>query len=60
MKVIRTLGSERVYLFEDGEKVPFGDKARFKQKRAGNKIVDIKPEEKKPRKWGRKKKGDQK
>ncbi len=36
MKVVRVLGSEKCYEFEDGEKVPFTDKARYIEKRYGD------------------------
>jgi hypothetical protein len=36
MKVIRVLGSEKCYEFEDGEKVPFANKKRYIEKRYGN------------------------
>lgn len=61
MKVKRVLGSEKVYEFEDGEKVLFEDRKRYKEKIGGAKTVSIDEAanvlEKKPRRWGRKKKG---
>jgi hypothetical protein len=41
MKLLKVLGSEKVYLFEDGEKVPFGDRKRFNEKRKQVETVSI-------------------
>ena len=64
MKVVRVLGSRRMYEFEDGELVPFDDMAKYKQKMKASKTVTvedvIKVLDVKPKRFTKKKKGAKK
>lgn len=42
MKIVKTLGDERCYLFEDGEKVSWEDKDRLFKKKGNITNADIK------------------